>query len=130
MYEYDTYFNKTPMIRFGTWSIIATLLAIAGGFLVYFMFIKQDKKLPNKFLVWLKDFADFKNMLIEPILKITYLILAIYITLNSFSLISISFISFILTLVLGNIILRIIYESALILIMIWKNTSEINKKMK
>lgn len=69
-------------------------------------------------------------MLIEPILKVTYLILAIFITLVSLGLIGKSFVGFILTLTLGNIVLRIIYEASLILLMIWKNTTEINKKMK
>ena len=69
-------------------------------------------------------------MLIEPILKVTYLILAIFITLYSFGLIGVSFVAFLLTLTLGNILLRLVYETTLILLMIWKNTTEINKKMK
>ena len=69
-------------------------------------------------------------MLIEPILKVSYIILAIFITLYSFNMISVSFISFLLTLVLGNIVLRLIYEWCLVLIMIWKNTTEINDKTK
>ena len=69
-------------------------------------------------------------MLIEPILKVSYIILAIFITLYSFNMITVSFISFLLTLVLGNIVLRLIYEWCLVLIMIWKNTTEINDKTK
>lgn len=113
------------------WTIIAAIVAVVGGFLVYFLFLKQDDaKFGNKFLVWFKNFLNFKEMLIEPILKVTYLILAIFITLSSFNLIGTSFVSFLLTLILGNIMLRVIYEASLIMIMIWKNTSEINKKMK
>ena len=69
-------------------------------------------------------------MLIETILKIAYLFFAIYITLSSFALISYDFLYFVLYLVFGNIIARLIFEGMLILIMIWKNTSEINKKLK
>lgn len=129
-YDYLGSSNYGSLSSYGTWSIIAAVLAVVGGFLVYYLFIKPNKKMPNKFLTWLKDFSDFKTMVIEPILKISYLMLAIFITLNSFSLISVSFLAFILTLVFSNLILRIIYESTLILLMIWKNTSEINKKMK
>ena len=69
-------------------------------------------------------------MLIETILKITYIFMAIFITLSSFALIRLSFLSFLVTLVFGNIITRIIYELILITIMIWKNTAEIKNKLK
>lgn len=112
------------------WTIIAFILAVVGGFLAYYLFVKNTKKMDNKFLNWLKRFLNFKEMLIEPILKVSYIILAIFITLYSFNMIGVSFISFLFTLVLGNIILRIIYEWCLVLIMIWKNTTEINDKTK
>lgn len=130
MYNYNYYNTTSSLADTGVWSIISIVLAIVGGIIAYFLFLKSDKKFDNKFLLWLKDFADFKTMLIEPILKVTYLILAIFITLVSLGLIGKSFVGFILTLTLGNIVLRIIYEASLILLMIWKNTTEINKKMK
>lgn len=130
MYNYNYYDTTSSIADTGIWSIIALVLAIVGGIIAYFLFLKSDKKIDNKFLLWLKDFADFKTMVIEPILKVTYLILAIFITLVSLGLIGKSFVGFILTLTLGNIVLRIIYEASLILLMIWKNTTEINKKMK
>lgn len=69
-------------------------------------------------------------MYITTILKVSYLILAIFITLSSFSLISTSFVGFLLTLLFGNLILRIAYEFSLVLLSIHENVSEINKKMK
>lgn len=69
-------------------------------------------------------------MWLETILKVSYLILAIYITLTSFELIGTSFMAFVLTLVFGNIILRVIYELSLVLLTICRNTTEINKKLK
>lgn len=113
-----------------SWTVIAFILAIVGGILAYFLFVKQDKKLDNKFLVWLKNFLEFKEILIEPILKVTYIIFAIYITLTSFNLIGTSFVAFLATLLLGNVLLRVVYESLLMFVMIWKNTKEINSKMK
>lgn len=113
-----------------SWTVIAFILAIVGGILAYFLFVKQDKKLDNKFLVWLKNFLEFKEILIEPILKVTYIIFAIYITLTSFNLIGTSFVAFLATLLLGNVLLRVVYESLLMFVMIWKNTKEINSKLK
>ena len=131
MYDYDYMTNTTSSIQGSIiWFIIAAVLAVIGGIVIYFLFVRTDKKEDNKYLAWFKDFADFKKMLIEPILKVTYLILAIFITLYSFGLIGVSFVAFLLMLTLGNILLRLAYETTLILLMIWKNTTEINKKMK
>lgn len=131
MYDYNYMTNTTSSIQGSiVWFIIAAVLAVIGGIVIYFLFVKTDKKEDNKYLAWFKDFANFKKMLIEPILKVTYLILAIFITLYSFGLIGVSFVAFLLTLTLGNILLRLAYETTLILLMIWKNTTEINKKMK
>ena len=48
----------------------------------------------------------------------------------SFELITSSFFGFIFTLIFGNLVLRVVFESILVNIMIWKNTTEINKKIK
>ena len=131
MYDYNYMTNTTSSIQGSiVWFIIAAVLAVIGGIVIYLLFVRTDKKEDNKYLAWFKDFANFKKMLIEPILKVTYLILAIFITLYSFGLIGVSFVAFLLTLTLGNILLRLAYETTLILLMIWKNTTEINKKMK
>ena len=114
----------------GVWLIVSLILAIIGSILAYFLFVKPEKTYPNKFVNWLRSFLNFNEMLIEPILKVTYMFLAIYITLGSFSLISYDFLTFLLALVLGNLLIRVIYEASMMMVGIWKNTKEINKKMK
>ena len=69
-------------------------------------------------------------MLIEPILKIVYIIATVFIILFSFGFISINFVSFLMVLILGPIGIRIVYELMMINIMIWKNTKEINDNIK
>ncbi len=112
------------------WSIVSLILAIIGAIIAYFLFVKPEKKYPNKFVNWLRSFLNFNEMLIEPILKITYIFVTVYVVLTSFSLISYSFLSFLEYLVLGVLMVRVSYEAIMILISIWKNTKEINKKMK
>lgn len=114
----------------GVWTIIAFVLAIIGAVLAYFLFVKPEKKYPQKFVNWLRNFLNFNEMLIEPILKVTYIFLAIFVTLTSFNYISYSFLTFLLTLTLGNLAIRVAYEFFMVTIGIWKNTKEINKKMK
>lgn len=111
------------------WIIVSFVLALIGAICGYFLFIKPDKKYPNKFLNWFRDFLNFKTMCIEDLLKMFYAFALIFITLSSFAYISYSFLTFFLTLTLGNLIVRVIYEASIIIIMIWKNTNDINKKM-
>ena len=49
--------------------------------------------------------------------------------LSSFSIISTSFIAFLLYLVIGNLAVRIAYELILVRLIICRNTTEINKKL-
>ena len=73
------------------------------------------------------DFVKFKKMFITSFLKALYIILAIYITLSSVGLISTSFLAFLMTLIVGNIVLRVIFEFSLVMLGIYENTSEIAK---
>ena len=135
MYGYNTYGTPTISTSGGfsgnaVWTIVAFVLAIIGAFIVYFLFVKSDKKLDNKFLVWLRNFLDFQSMLIETILKIAYIFVALFITLASFGLIGENFFGFLLFLIGGNILTRVLYEFIMIQISIWQNTRDINKKMK
>ena len=133
---YSTYGNyglndlmSSSSTSFGVWAIVSLVLAIVGAILGYFMFVKPEKKYPNKFVNWLRSFLNFNEMLIEPILKVTYMFIAIFITLGSFELIGSSFVGFLLTLIFGNLIMRVIYEASMMMVSIWKNTKEINNKL-
>jgi len=112
----------------GVWIIIAAILSIIGGILVYFLFVKSKTEPKGKFAKWLKDFLSFKVMWIEPILKVIYYIATIFVVLFSFSYLSLGgygFLPFILTLILGPVIVRVCYEAMMMFIMIWRNTRDI-----
>ncbi len=114
----------------GVWVIIAAVLAVVGGIVLYFTFLsKKNEGKYTGFLGWMYDFLTFKKLVIENILKILYLIVAIFITLSSFSLISTSFLAFLSYLVIGNVIARVGYELFLVLLVICRNTTEISKKL-
>ena len=125
----DIYSVSNSLQGIAIWTIVALILSIIGGILVYFLFIKTNNKLSDN-LKKLRDLLDFRIMLIEPILKIIYLIGTIFIILFSFNFITINFISFLLILIIGPVIIRIVYEAALILVMIWKNTKIISDNTK
>jgi hypothetical protein len=114
----------------GIWLVISAVIAIMGGFVVYFVFLTKDneRKLQGT-AKWFYDCLSFKKLLAEIILKIVYLIVAIYITLSSFAFISTSFIGFLVYLIFGNVAARLSFEFMLMLILICRNTSDINSKL-
>lgn len=133
-YGYGNLNEANSMLQSGIgsaiWLIIALIISLVGCFVIYFLFVKNDKEESNKYLAGAKTFFRFDKMLVESILKIAYIFSALFITLGSFALISSTFLGFLFTLVVGNLIARIGYEFALIKIMIWKNTVEIRNKLK
>ena len=123
-YDYnDSLISATNTIEgVAVWTIVSLILAIVGGILVYFLFIKGKNLKLTPFLKKLRDLLDFKIMILETILKVLYLIITIFIILVSFSFIAVNFLAFLLTLVFGPIIVRVIYEASIMFLMIWKNT--------
>ena len=115
-----------PSQTFGT---VALILAIIISLVAYFGFVKSGKTYAQKFVNWLKEFLNFKRIFIENLLKFGYLFVAVYITIYSFGLIKLSFWAFLLILIVGNIIERLIFEFSLMMIMIWKNTSEVSSDL-
>ena len=112
------------------WIIVSIILAVIGGILIYFLFLSKKNEGKFKgFVGWLYDFLSFKKMFMEALLKITYLIVALYITLSSFALIGVNFWAFLGTLIIGNVVARLIYEFSLLLLVICRNTTEISKKL-
>ena len=133
---YSSYYSKNllsssnSLASASVWIIVSIILAIIGGILIYFLFLsKKNEGKFNGFVGWLYDFLSFKKMFMEALLKITYLIVALYITLSSFALIGTSFIAFLAMLIIGNVVARLVYEFSLLLLVICRNTTEINKKL-
>ena len=111
------------------WLGISIALAVVGSIVLYFTFLRKsnDQKFKG-FLGWMYDFLSFKHLTIEVILKVSYLIGAIFITLVSFAFIGSSALAFFGMLIFGNLVLRIAYEGALLVILIYKNVKELNEK--
>ena len=113
----------------GAWGRISLLLAIIGGLFLYFLFLTpENSKRYTGFTKKVYNFLSFKTLSVEAILKISYLVFAIFLTLISFSFISTSFTLFIALLTVGNIVLRAIYEYTLLFILMYHELRDVNKK--
>ena len=130
---FDDFYGSNIATSYGTdttWTIVSVVLAIVGGLTAYAIFAsKENSGEYSGFVAWLHDFLNFKTFFIETILKVLYIICAIFITLNSFSFIRISIADFFMSLIFGNIIARIGFELILMQITLVNNTVEINKKL-
>ena len=128
--DYDALYSAAASLPAGfyIWFIIAGILAVVGGILVYFLFVKKKETPKGKFAKWLKDFLSFKIMWLEPILKMLYYILTIGCILVSFGFLGYGgagVLMFFMTLIGGPILIRLGYEMTMMFIMIWRNTRDI-----
>ena len=112
----------------GIWGIIAAVIAVIGGIVAYFLFVNK-KNTYKGFLSWLHKFLNFKTLFIETLMKIGYIVAALFITLGSFGIISTSFLGFVFMLIGGNLILRVMYEFVMMTRIIVRNTTDINAKL-
>lgn len=110
--------------------VLSVVLAIGGGIVLYFTFLspKNEGKFTG-FLGWLYDFLTFKKLMIESLLRILYLIITVYFVCAGFALLFTSFLGGIMMMVTGLVFTRIIYEFILLQILLYRNTTDINKKM-
>lgn len=128
--DYDALYNSAAAFPEGfyIWAGIASILAIVGGILLYFLFVRSKNTPKGKFAKWLKDFLSFKIMWIEPILKCVYYIATIACVLISFGFLGYGgtgVLMFFMTLIFGPIAIRLMYEAAMMFIMVWRNTRDI-----
>lgn len=138
MYYNDFYPLRIFSQRYIAVTIICAILAIGGGIAIYFTFMspKKEGRLTG-FAAWLHEFLNFRLMLAEMLLKLLYIISALWLTLSSIGNLLFSssgnvgaaLLGFLIVVVFGNVALRLVYEFLLVLLVICRNTTEINKRM-
>ena len=114
--------------------IIGVLLALAGTIVACILIVpaKRREEMTNKFLIFLHDLFNFKQLFIELILKFIYIFATLAIILIGFCTLftrnNNALVSFIM-MILGPIFIRIMYEFVMLTILLVKNTIEINAKL-
>lgn len=114
-------------------AIAVPVIAFIITILVFALVVEKKKAPENGFLRWLREFLNFRSILISGIIKFVYLFSAITLTILSFVVMAQggndSMLEAILVglmiLVFGNILLRVMMESMMIMIGLWRNTSDI-----
>lgn len=109
--------------------VIALIISI-----LVFIFLVQKKKAPRgRFLRWLREYLNFRSILVAGIIKFVYIFLAVILTIASFFImfqgkddsVLTMIVAGLVTLIVGNILLRVMLELTMALIVVWENTSDI-----
>ena len=113
--------------------IAVGIIALIAAILVFIFVIQRKKSFKGRFANWIKEFLNFRSILVAGIIKILYVFLAVFLTIMSIILMfqgeGDEVLPMILTglasLVFGNILLRVMLELTMALIVVWENTSDI-----
>lgn len=132
--SYDTYQKAQA---WPTISAVCLVLALIGAFVLFFTFLsaRNDGKFTG-FAGWLYEFLNFRKLLLEAILRIIYMVLAVYLVLVGVIYIFAGMGNFgqnllmgLAIAIFGNVLLRLSYEFVMLLVSICKNVSDINRKL-
>lgn len=114
-------------------TIVAMVVAVCGAITLFFTFLtKNNEGKFTGFVGMLYDTFTFKKFWLKPLLKVTYLMLAIYTTISSFGYLSIEkygWKMWLQTLIIGNLVLRMAYEAGIMFVSMYENSKAIKEKL-
>ena len=108
--------------------ILALIVIIAGGLALYFLCARRPGRAHGA-AARLHEFLTFRTFYTERILRALYCITVAGISVYSVVLLFSHFVLALLLFVLGNLIARVVFEYALLLLVLCRNAQEINRKM-
>lgn len=113
---------------------VSLILALIGTILLAILVIPEKRRDSlNSFFKAIADICNFKQLIIEKILKFLYTFLSLYIIVIGFFTMFSGYdgmvLSGLLTMILGPVIIRIAYELIMMTVLLVKNVIDINKKL-
>ena len=122
-------------LRGGAWITIAfwigLVLAIGGTVCLYiFVLSKKSTNNRNKFLSFLRNFLDFRYLILEKALKALYIFCTAFLILYGLLIVWVNPGLGLILLFIAPVVLRLTYECLMMFVLLVKNTMEINGKLK
>ncbi|MGI6665455.1 MAG: zinc ribbon domain-containing protein [Christensenellaceae bacterium] len=108
----------------GELALVAMVLGLIGGIVIGVFFLQPKKRgqyLNKKGLLYVHDFLNLRTMIVGWILKYGYVILACILTLLGFVSMFQSFLAGFMTMTIGNVALRVVYEYMMIFLSMHEN---------
>lgn len=133
----SSYLYGSTAVLSGIFSVLAVILAIVATILAFIFIIpeKRREKL-GSFGRFLHDTCNFKYLVVEKILQALYVFSTAFVILNGFFTMfgnymgAAGVLAGILTMVLGPVAVRLVYELLMMAILLVRNVISINKKLK
>ena len=124
----------TPQFFYSPLAVLLPLLGLivvlACGLALYFLFVRKTPEKPlSHALAWLHDALNFRTLFTEKLLRVLYCIAVCALILGSVDMLFTNFLGAVFLFVIGNVAARIVFEFALLLLILCRNTQEINRKM-
>lgn len=124
----DPFANIQP-----TMLLVAAVIALIAAILLFALIVQRKKPFKGKFANWLREYLNFRSILIAGIMKFSYLFLSVFLTVMSIVVMCSGKEETVLPMILaglallifGNILLRITAEMTMAIIVMWENTSDI-----
>ena len=113
--------------------LVVAVVALIIAIVLLVTVVERKKAFKGRFMNWLREYLNFRSILISGIIKFVYLFLAVFLTLFSIVIMFLGRDEMVLPmigigfaiLVFGNVFLRIMLEMSMALIVVWENTSDI-----
>ena len=113
--------------------IAVAIISLIAAILLFVLLIQKKKAPRGRFMKWLREYLNFRSILVSGIIKFVYAFFAVFLTIMSFVVmfqgrddsVLPMIISGLVMLVVGNILLRVMLELTMALIVVWENTSDI-----
>ena len=122
-YSYPSYNTRgISLSNLGAGGIIALIIALIAGIVIYFIFDKKARRDYSGKLLQLHDFLNFRKFYLESFLKVLYIIFTIFIAVLSIVMLFSSgsfgagLLAFLGTLIIGEVVNRLLYEGMLLLL--------------
>ena len=112
--------------------VLGLFFALAAAVVICVMILPKSKDgtFNNGFLQQLHDYFQFKQLYIEVMLKVLFVLgTCLCVFVGFFLLFGRSFGTGLILMLLGPLVLRVIYEFAMMLVLLVQNTMEINRKL-
>ena len=113
--------------------LIAVGVALIAAILLFVLVVERKKGFKGKFGNWLREYLNFRSILIAGIIKFVYLFLSVLLTVMGIVMMCSgkddTVLPMILTglaiIIIGNVLLRVLMELIMAIIVMWENTSDI-----
>ena len=109
-----------------TTAVIILSVSLVVALLAFFLIV-------NGFLSWLREYLNFRAIIIDDLIKFFYILSSVSLTITAFWMmfqkVNYAPLVGLAVLVFGNLMVRVIYEFVMMLVGIWTNTTDIRDKV-